>query len=173
MRIAKDMGDRKQEMQLEPPVPHLDARHLERAAPEQRRLRLQRLEVAADCDRLRDHRAVIEDQRRHPHDRIDRGEGVRFLLHGAEIDRLDRHLDPLLRQKYPRAPRIGRAPPVVKLHASVPCSAPAGWLARTTGCMSFFLYTITSIGPWSSHGSLLRWSHLRKVRFCAGLEAPR
>src|SRR5260370_1083289 len=40
MRVPKDMRDGKQEMQLEPSIPHLDARNLESATAEQRRLGL-------------------------------------------------------------------------------------------------------------------------------------
>ena len=81
-----------------------------------RRIGLQRLEITADGNRFRDHRAVVEHQRRHAHERIDRGVARRFLLQGAEVDLLDRQLDPLFRQKDAGAPRIGRATAVVKLH---------------------------------------------------------
>ena len=48
---------------------------LQRPAPEQRRLRIERLEIAADGDRFRDHGAVVEHQRRHPLQRVDGREG--------------------------------------------------------------------------------------------------
>src|SRR6185295_11205063 len=60
MRVAKDVRHRRQKMLLDPTLPHLDARDLERAAAEQRRLGLQLLEIAADRDRLGDHRAIVE-----------------------------------------------------------------------------------------------------------------
>ena len=41
---------------------------------------MKRLEVAADGDRFRDHRAIVEHQRRDPHERIDRREGRGLLL---------------------------------------------------------------------------------------------
>src|SRR5215211_2012325 len=61
VQVAKDMRNRKQQVQLEAAIPHLDARKLQRAASEQRRIGLERLEVAADRDRLRDYRAVVEN----------------------------------------------------------------------------------------------------------------
>ena len=49
-------------------------------------------------------------------ERIDRGVGRRHVRHGAEIDLLSRDCDVLLREKNPRAPRVGRATSIVKLH---------------------------------------------------------
>ena len=74
--VAEDVGDRKQEVQLEPAIPHLDLRLLQRAPPEQRRLGMERLEIAADGDRFREYRAVVQYQRRHPLQRIDGGKGL-------------------------------------------------------------------------------------------------
>src|SRR6266550_7494415 len=114
LRKTCDTGNSK--MQLETPIPHLDAGKLQRTAPEQRRIGLERLEITADRDRFRDHRAVVENERRHALERVNRGIGRRHLLHGAEIDLLHGQRDTLLGQKDPRAPRIGRAASVVKLH---------------------------------------------------------
>ena len=67
---------RAQQIEFGAPVPHLDQRALQRAAAEQRRIGMQRLEIAADGDRFGDHRAVVENQRRQPLHRVDRGIGL-------------------------------------------------------------------------------------------------
>ena len=79
-------------MQFQAPVPHFDLGYLQCPAPEQRRIGVELLEIAADRDRFRDRDAVVEYQHRHALDRIDRGEGGRLLRHRAEIDLLQRHL---------------------------------------------------------------------------------
>ena len=103
-------------MQLEAAIPHLDAGKLQRTTPEQRWIGLERLEITADRDRFREHRAVVENERRHALERIDRGIVRRHLRQGAEIDLLHGQRDTLLGQKDSRASRIGRATSVVKLH---------------------------------------------------------
>ena len=50
MQMAKDRRHRLVEIELHAPVPHLHQRLLGGAAPEQRRLRTQSLEIAADRD---------------------------------------------------------------------------------------------------------------------------
>ena len=49
-------------MQLEAAIPHLDAGKLQRTTPEQRWIGLERLEITADRDRFREHRAVVENE---------------------------------------------------------------------------------------------------------------
>ena len=116
MQMLEYARHRQEQVQLDAPVPHFDQRGLERAAPEQRRIGLQRLEIAADGDRLRDHGAVVEHERRHPLHRIDRGIGLGALRHCPEIDLLGRDLDALLGQKYAHPPRIGGAAAIVEFH---------------------------------------------------------
>src|SRR5262245_6099084 len=108
-------------MQLKAPIPHLGPRDLQGATAEQRRSGMQRLEVAADRNRFRNYGAIVEDQRRHPHQWINRGESRRLVLQGAEIHLLQRERNALLRQKDARASRIGRAPAVEELHAFPTC----------------------------------------------------
>ena len=65
VEMPEHRGDRLIEVELDTPVPHFNQRLLPAAAPEQRRLRAQALEIAADRHRLRDHGAVVEHERRH------------------------------------------------------------------------------------------------------------
>ena len=122
MQVAKHRGYRLVEVELHAAVPHLDQRLLLAAAAEQRRLRAQPLEIPADRHRFGDHRAVVEHQRRHALQRVDRRIGRRLVLERAEIDRLDRHAHPLLGEKNANPPRIGRPPAVIELHRVDPPS---------------------------------------------------
>ena len=74
VQMPEDLRDGKEKIELGAPVPHFDLRDFERCAAEKRRLRVQRLEIAANRNRLRNRRAIVQDQNRHALDRIERGE---------------------------------------------------------------------------------------------------
>ncbi len=120
MQVPEHLSDPQHQVQFDAPLPHLDARDFERGSAEQGRLGMQGLEIAANGNGFGENGAVVEFERRDPLQRIDRGIALGLVLHGAEIDRLDRHLDPLLLQKNPHPPGIGRPPAIVKLHPSLP-----------------------------------------------------
>ena len=107
-------------MQLDPALPHLDQRNFERAAAEQRRLGMERLEVTADGDRLSDYGAIVELQRGHPLHRIDRRKRIAALLKLAEVNLLGRNRNALLGQEHANAARIGGAATVIELHPKSP-----------------------------------------------------
>ena len=48
MRVPPEIGYRHHDPQLDTPVPHVDQRRVERVGAEQRRLRMDRIEIAAD-----------------------------------------------------------------------------------------------------------------------------
>ena len=58
--MLKQVRYGKVQMELDAPAPHLDQRAVQRAAAKQWWLGLQRLEIAADSHRFRDHRAIVE-----------------------------------------------------------------------------------------------------------------
>jgi hypothetical protein len=118
MRVAKNMRDRPEQMEFNPPLPHLDHRRLLGPRAEQRWLGVERFEIAADRDRLGNDRAVIELKGRHPLQWIDRGVGGRLVRQFAQIDLLGRHRDPLFRQEDLDPAGIGRPAPVIELHLS-------------------------------------------------------
>ena len=123
MQVAKNGGHRCIEIELDAAVPHLDQRLFLAAASEQGRLGPQSLEVAADRDRLRDHRAVVEHQHRQPLHRIERREGVRLVCARAEVDWFDRDIDAFLGQEDAHPPRIWRPAAVIELHDNSICTA--------------------------------------------------
>src|SRR4029077_9636524 len=81
---------------------------------------LQRLEIAADGDRLGDHGAVVEDERRPPLHRIDRRIGVAALRQLPEIDLFGGDRDALLGQEDAHAARVGGAAAIVEFHRKHP-----------------------------------------------------
>ena len=93
------MRNRSEEPLLYATVPHFDVCPAGRAAPEKRRLWVQLLKVAANSDRLRDCRTVIEEQYRHALHRIDGREFRGLQVPRHEIDPLEGYFDPLLREK--------------------------------------------------------------------------
>jgi hypothetical protein len=135
-------------MQLETPVPHLDLCHRQGTASEQGRIGMQSLEVAADGDRLRDHRAVVEHQRGNPHERVDRRIGRGLVLQRTKVHLLDRQADVLLGQENPRASRIGRPSAVIKLHVDRHASRPPQSTTWTCGCKLPLLHSTTAFIPW-------------------------
>ena len=80
MQMLKHRGDRQEQMKLDAPVPHFHQRAFERAAAEQRRIGVEPLEIPADGDRLRDRRAVVEQERGEALHRVDGGIGVGAVL---------------------------------------------------------------------------------------------
>ena len=88
------------------------------AGAEQRRLGMELLEIAADRDRFGDDRAVVELERRHALQRVDRGIGGDLCASLPEIDLLGRHRDALFGQEHLDPPGIGRPAAVIKLHLS-------------------------------------------------------
>src|SRR5215211_961290 len=120
VRVAEYIRYRRQEVELHAPVPHLDQRLFFRPAPEQRRLRPQALEVAADGHRLGNHGAVVEDENRHALQGIERGEFRRLLLLRGKIDLLHWYRDALFGEENPHAPRVGSSTAFVELHGVLP-----------------------------------------------------
>jgi hypothetical protein len=118
--MAKHLGNAEQQVQLDAAAPHLDDSRIAPAAPEQRRLGLQCIEIAADCDRLGDHGAVVEDERRHPLHRIDRRVGGALVLQRADVDLLHRDLDTLLGEKDAHPARVWRTAAVIEFHGELP-----------------------------------------------------
>ena len=60
--LAQCVGDGEQSLELGAPTPHFDQGLLERGLAEERRVGLQRLEIAADGDRFADAGAVVEHE---------------------------------------------------------------------------------------------------------------
>src|SRR3546814_9917257 len=69
---------------LDPPRPRFDPRDLDRAPPEQRRIGLERFEIAADHGRFADHLAIVEFERGH------RPARIRSEEHTSELQSLMR-----------------------------------------------------------------------------------
>jgi hypothetical protein len=115
-QVLEHGRNRHVEVKLDTAVPHFDQCSLQRVAPEQRRIALQRLEIAADGDRFRNHGAVVEHQCRHPLQRIDSGIGLTALLQRAEVHLLGGNLNAFFGQKYPHPPRVRRAAAIIELH---------------------------------------------------------
>src|SRR3546814_3168686 len=72
---------------------------LDRAPPEQRRIGLERFEIAADRGRFADHLAIVEFERGHRPARIDREIRVATLLVRAQVDHHALNLDPLFGER--------------------------------------------------------------------------
>ncbi len=116
MRVPKHSGHVGEKIDLGTPVPHLDDGGVLRTNSEQRRIGMQHLEIAANCNRLRNDSAVVENKRWHSLQRIDRRIFWSLVLHRHNVDLLGRNSNSLLGQKNSRAPRIWRQPTVIKLH---------------------------------------------------------
>src|ERR1700685_2161344 len=98
--------DRHEQRQLHPPIPHLDRSLFECALAEQRRLRMEQFEVAADSDALRQMPTVVECEHRNPAERILLQE-FRLAVDALEdIDFFEWNADPLLRAEDARAARV-------------------------------------------------------------------
>ena len=125
--------DRRQQVKLGAPVPHLDQGAIERPAAEQRRVRLKRLEVAAYRHRFGNRGAVVEDKSGKPLHRIERSKAFAAVLQGADVHLLGRNLDPFLGQEDAHPPRVRRLAEVVELHRDRPPSYPVdgATLSRT------------------------------------------
>ena len=120
MQVLKHRGDRQEQMKLDAPVPHFHQRAFERAAAEQRRIGVEPLEIPADRDRLRNRRAVVEQERGEALHRVDGGIGVSAVLARRDVDLLHGNLDALLGEEYPHPPRIGRTAAVIELMVPTP-----------------------------------------------------
>src|SRR5271170_3419905 len=107
MGVPIGLGDGKEKLQLEPPVPHFHSRAFERADAEQRRLRTELLEITTDSRRFGDYLAVVELEHRHGLERIENAEGHRLLVQTGQIHVDHRHGHSLFRQEDADAPRVG------------------------------------------------------------------
>lgn len=117
-RVAERIGNRGHAFELAMALPFLDRAHLVGIAPEQTRLGMYRLEIAADRDGLGDAAAVVELQHRHGGERID-GEKFGLELFGlAQIDLHHRHFDAFLGEKDADAARVRRQREFIELHGS-------------------------------------------------------
>src|SRR5208282_1751123 len=116
MQMLKHVRDRQVEVKLGTPAPHLDESAVERAAAEQRRIGLQRFEISADRNGLRNHGAIVEHKRRDALHRVNRSIGVGALLQFTEIDLLGWNLDSLFGEEYANPARIWGAASVEELH---------------------------------------------------------
>ena len=76
------------------------------------------LEITADRDRLCNDGAVVENQRRHSLQRIDRRIFRRLVLHRYHVDLFGRYRDALLREENPGTARIRRKPAVIEFHSA-------------------------------------------------------
>jgi hypothetical protein len=132
-QVPERRRDRSVEIQLGPSIPHLNRRDLARIASEQIRLRLERVEKSANCHRLRDRRAVVENQHGHALHRIDGGERVALLLETGEVDLPLRDVDSLLREENADTARIGRTAPVDQFHSALPPRAGSPSCGPTMG----------------------------------------
>jgi hypothetical protein len=103
-------------MQFQPALPHLGPRYAERAAPEQRRLGLDLLEIAADGDGFGQDRAIVQFENRQPLQRIAAAHFGAAVLERAHVDRHNRHVDSFLGQKDAHPARVGRAAAVEQFH---------------------------------------------------------
>jgi glyoxylase I family protein len=98
-------------------LPFLDDPDLVGVVAEEPRLRLHRLEIAADGNGLGDASAVIELEHRQRRERVDLEElGFELRLH-PQIDLDLRHLDALLGEKDTDPPRIGRTREIIEFHS--------------------------------------------------------
>jgi hypothetical protein len=70
VRVAEAAGGVREHAELHAALPHLDERLVARVDAEQRRLRVEALEVQADRDRLGEDRAVVELEDRHAAERV-------------------------------------------------------------------------------------------------------
>ena len=95
-RVQRDVADRAENLELDPPVPHFDLRRAQRARAEQRRRRVQHLEVSADRDAFCDDRTIIEHQDGNLPERIELQECRRSMFRLGEIDMDLRQVDAFL-----------------------------------------------------------------------------
>src|SRR3954468_16956528 len=119
-RWGKGGGHGEKEAELDPALPHLHQRLSDRADAEQRRIGLHFLEIAADGDRLGDHRAIVKLERRRALEGVERGEFRCFVLHLVDVDGHARHRDALLGEKNAHPPRVRSAGFLVEFHGAAP-----------------------------------------------------
>ena len=116
MAMPEDRLDGGVELELRPPVPHLDRRDLHRIRSEKIRLGMQGLEIAADGQRFGDDRPVVEFENGQPLERIARRDLRAPMFALCHIDRHHRHLDTLFGEKHADTPRIGRPAAIIEFH---------------------------------------------------------
>jgi hypothetical protein len=132
-------------MKFDTAVPHFNRGDVERPAAKQRRIGLQRLEIAANGDRFGDRGSVVENKRGEPLHRIDGGVSLTSVLQRADVDLFGRNANALLGQKYPHPARIGGAAAVIKFHRR----RPLFYLVDTA---SLSCSLVTSLHSWPSCG---------------------
>jgi hypothetical protein len=94
--------------QFDPPRPHVHLGDIVRAVPEQRGLRMQRLEISTDRDALGQHATIVERQRGRLAIGVHREERRRLVLRLGyrHLHHRDAHL--LFGEEDPDAARVGR-----------------------------------------------------------------
>src|SRR5262245_23171378 len=112
-KYGRDVGE---EIDFSPTIPHFNERGILGADTEHRWLRMQHLEIAADRNRFRDYRAVVEHQGWHALQWIDRRIFGRLVLVGSNVNLLCRHRDAFFGEKNARAAGIWRQLAVIELH---------------------------------------------------------
>jgi len=118
--VAERLADGKEAVILDMALPFLHRGSFVGIAAEERRRRVDVLEIAADRDGLGDMPSVVEFQHRHGRERID-GEEFGFeLVLLAQIDLLFRDFDAFFREVDADPPRIGRQREIVELHPVPP-----------------------------------------------------
>jgi len=119
-QVAKHLSHSQQPVVLHDIGPHQRQRLLARAAAEQRRFRVQRFKVTADCHRLGEVSAIVGLQHRHRAARIDGQEFRRQLLAAKQIDVHPGNPQALLRQEKADAARVWRPFEIKESHAHPP-----------------------------------------------------
>ncbi|HVA68495.1 MAG TPA: hypothetical protein VNF45_04230 [Candidatus Binataceae bacterium] len=117
--LAKSVGDRLQNVEFHPAIPHLDHRALFCAGAEERRLRMEFLEVAADGHALGDAGAVVEFEDGHGAKRIFPAKVVAAIYRLDDIDFLVRNLNTLFGKEYSDTARIRGIMALIKFHYSL------------------------------------------------------
>src|SRR6185437_14733804 len=125
-------------------------------------LRMQFLQIAADGDRFRDHRAVVEFERRNDLERVDGVVIFAALFELGEIDGHERQFEPLLGQKHAHPARIRGEGRMVEPHRVPPWPPSASVAARLAAGGK----NISAWGSWRKlRRSLAVWRRRRLSAF--------
>ena len=119
-RIAQRLHARVKAVPLDRALPGGDQRLLLGALAHQRRLRMRRLEIDADADRVGDAGAVVEFEHRHRDLRIDSAECGAELLVITQVDLHGRYADALLGEKNTDPPRARSGAAIIEFHLTIP-----------------------------------------------------
>src|SRR5262249_48335829 len=115
--VAEGPRSHRENLELHPPIPHLDNRLFLVILAHQVRLEMSSLEVAADGNRLGDTGAIIEFEYRKSTHRIDLQELGLAIVAARNVHLLVRNLDSFFSKKHAHTTRIGRLGKVVDFHS--------------------------------------------------------